>query len=254
MQKVTLLAKIYSKAQVKKGERVLRSLLQGLKVESRVLEDAYGGWMRIELSGEDENIALKHLAEEIGLCPTSLEDVERFSTMKGYVTTLEKGRDEIFVDIGLVSPSAVYAALPLRYLQAQLVDGRKLAIEKIVELFGFCENLPLTIKVIGIDKERKQVDAALAEKQLSQYRSWQNSLLDRLIILGAPAYDVLSTLKNTGLNRDVISVETLGMFEHALVCKLGTDAAGLIPKIGKVMQNTNFTVFNPKKLWNQQAT
>jgi len=250
MQKVTLLAKIYSKAQMRKAERILRSLLQGLKVESKVLEDAYDGWMHIELSGEDENVALKLLAEEFGLCPTSLEGVERFSTMKGYLTTLEKGRDEIFVDIGVISPNSVYAAVPLRHLQAQLVDGRNLAMEKIVELFGFCENLPLTIKVIGIDRERNRVEAAMSERQLNQYRSWQNSLLDRLIILGASAYEVSSTLKNTGLNRDVISVETLGMFEHALVCKLGTDAAGLIPRIGKILHNSNFTVFNPKKLWN----
>lgn len=250
MQRVTLLAKIYSKAQMRKAERILRSLLQGLKVESNVLEDAYGGWMRIELSGEDENIALKHLAEEFGLCPTSLEGVERFSTMKGYLTTLEKGRDEIFVDIGVISPSIVYAAVPLRHLQAQLVDGRNLSMEKIVELFGFCENLPLTIKVIGVDRGRNRVEAAMSERQLNQYRSWQNSLLDRLIILGASAYEVSSTLKNTGLNRDVISVENLGMFEHALVCKLGTDAAGLIPRIGKILHNSNFTVFNPKKLLN----
>lgn len=250
MPKVTLLTKIYSKAQMKKGEKVLRSLLQGLKVEARILEDTSGGWMRIELSGEDENIAVNHLAEEIGFCPTSLENVERFSTIKGYITALKKGRDEICVDIGVVSPSTVYATISLCYLQAQLADGRKLAMEKIVELFGFCENLPLTIKVFSIDKEKNHIDAALSEKQLNQYRNWQNSLLDRLIILGAPAYDVLSTLKNTELDRDVISVEPLGIFEHALVCKLGTDAAGLIPKIGKVLRNTTFTVFDPKKFCN----
>jgi hypothetical protein len=50
-----------------------------------------------------------------------------------------------------------------------------------------------------------------------------------------------------GLNRDVIDVETLGMFEHALVCKLGTDAAGLIGRVGRKLRKAKFTVFNPKK-------
>jgi len=40
----------------------------------------------------------------------------------------------------------------------------------------------------------------------------------------------------------------LGMFEHVLTCKLGTDAAGLIPKIGRILKNAKFAVFNPKKL------
>jgi hypothetical protein len=38
------------------------------------------------------------------------------------------------------------------------------------------------------------------------------------------------------------------MFEHALTCKLGTDATGLIPKIGRYMRNAAFIVFNPKKI------
>jgi hypothetical protein len=40
----------------------------------------------------------------------------------------------------------------------------------------------------------------------------------------------------------------MGMFEHALTCKLGTDAAGLISKIGRKLRNARFTVFNPRKI------
>ena len=55
-------------------------------------------------------------------------------------------------------------------------------------------------------------------------------------------------LERTRLNRDIIGVEELGMFEHALTCKLGTDAAGLVSKVGRYMRNFGFIVFNPKKL------
>jgi hypothetical protein len=55
-------------------------------------------------------------------------------------------------------------------------------------------------------------------------------------------------LEYAKLNRDVISVEPLGMFEHALTCKLGTDAAGLISKIGRILKNARFAVFNPRKI------
>jgi hypothetical protein len=40
----------------------------------------------------------------------------------------------------------------------------------------------------------------------------------------------------------------LGLFEQVLTCKLGTDAAGLIPRIGRYMRNARFFVYNPKKL------
>jgi hypothetical protein len=55
-------------------------------------------------------------------------------------------------------------------------------------------------------------------------------------------------LRYTGLDRDIVSIESLGMFEHALTCKLGTDAAGLISEIGKNMGNVRFQVFNPRNI------
>ena len=43
-------------------------------------------------------------------------------------------------------------------------------------------------------------------------------------------------------------MESLGLFEYALTCKLGTDAAGLIPRIGKILKTAKLTVFNPKRI------
>ncbi len=55
-------------------------------------------------------------------------------------------------------------------------------------------------------------------------------------------------LEYAKLNRDIINVEPSGVFEHALTCKLGTDAAGLIPKIGRILKNAKFAVFNPRRI------
>ncbi len=73
-------------------------------------------------------------------------------------------------------------------------------------------------------------------------------MLDRLIVTGASRYEVNLIIAQEGLDRDVIDVEVLGTFEHALVCKLGTDAAGLIGSIGRRLRKAKFTVFNPKKM------
>jgi hypothetical protein len=174
--------------------------------------------------------------------------VKKFSTLKGYVTKLEKSREELHVDIGVFQPKTVHAAVPLSYLQAQLTGGRKTALKKISELWGICENLPVTVKIVGANPKEDRLNAEFSNGQIKKFTDWRESLLDRLIVIGASNYEVKTALGRAELMRDVIDVETLGMFEHVLVCKLGTDAAGLISRFGKILRNGKFTVFNPKKI------
>lgn len=245
MPTVTLPIKVYSNFQLKLVDEKLQSMLKGLKVEMKICGVSSRGLVQIAVSGEDEKVALNYLRGQIGLCPTFLQHVEKFSTVKGYVASLNK--KELYVDIGIASPNTVEAAIPLTLLQAQLVDGRKMALEKIADLFGFVENLPLSVKICSVNKEKSRVEAVLSEKQLALYRSWTKSLLDRLIVLGASFNEIVLALKKTGCNRDVVNIERLGLFENAVVCKLGTDAVGLVPKIGRKLRNANFSIFNPRE-------
>jgi hypothetical protein len=248
MSTVTLLVKAYNNFQLKLVDKFLKSTLKGLKIEIEVCEVIPHQWVQINISGEDEKVGLRYLADEIGLCPTRLEHVEKFTITKGRIITTDKNEDALHIDIGVFTPKIIDAIIPLRHLRAQLVNGRKLTIEKIVELFGFRKNLPLSVKILNVDKEKNRIEAMLSEKQLIQYRNWTKSLLDRLIVLGAPIPDVTLALKEVGLNRDVLNIEPLGLFELAVTCKLGTDAAGLIPKLGRSLRNATFTVFSPKKV------
>ena len=245
MPTVTLPTKVYNNFQLKLVDEKLQSMLKGLKVETKICRVSSLGLVQIAISGEDEKVALNYLRGQIGLCPTFLQHAEKFSTVKGYVASLNK--KELYVDIGIISPFSIDAAIPLKRLQAQLVDGRKMALKKIADLFGFVENLPLNIKICSVDKEKSRIEAMLSEKQLALYRSWTESLLDRLIVLGASFNEIVLASKKTGCNRDVVNIERLGLFENAVVCKLGTDAVGLIPKIGRKLRNANFSIFNPTK-------
>jgi hypothetical protein len=248
MPTVTLSAKAYDNSQLRLVSDFLESKIKGLNVKTEVCGLNPRRWIQIAISGEDEKAAMRYLAHEIGLAPIRLEDVGKFQTMKGYMGTMDKTTGEIRADVGIFLPKIVDSAIPLQRLQAQLADGRKVTFKKLAELFGLCENLPLTVKIINIDKEKKYAEAMLADEQLSQYGNWIKSLLDRLIIIGSSIHAVRSTLKRMGLNRDILSVEPLGLFEFALTCKLGTDAAGLIPKIGNSLRRATLTVFNPKKV------
>jgi hypothetical protein len=248
MPSVTLLTKVYDNSQPEYVDRFLKSTLKGLKVETEIRGATSRGWIQIAVSGEDEKAAVRYLADQIGLCPTRLEDVAKLSMLKGYVSVIDKSKGELSVDVGVSSPKIIHATISLQHLQAQLVDGRKVALKKIAELFGFCENLPLTVKVTSVNKENRRIEAMLSEKQLMQYRNWTRSLLDRLVILGASIPEISLTLKKAMCSRDIVSVEHFGLFEHAAVCKLGTDAAGLIPKIGKRLRNATFSIFSPREI------
>jgi hypothetical protein len=248
MPTLTLLIKAYSNSQLGLIRDLLKSALEGLKVELATNGVTSRGWIRVTVSGDDENTALNYFAREFGQCPEQLSSLGKFSTTSGRITTLGKNQADVSVDIGVSSPSIVDATIPLSKLQAQLADGRKIALKKLSELFGLCENLPLTVKILNIEEEEAHIEATLAEKQLLQYRNWTTSLLDRLIILGATLHNVESALDRAGCSRDIVEIEPLGLLEYAVVCKLGTDATGLIPKIGRQLRHATFSVFNPKRI------
>jgi hypothetical protein len=248
MPAVTLLARVYDSFQQKAFEKDLKAKFEGLQVAARVYAVTGRGWVQIDVSGEDEKVALRLLTDEVGACPEKLDNLNKFVTINGRIIALNKNRDKLYVDIGVFSPNVVDAAIQLHHLQAQLIDGRKGALKKITELYGFRDNLPINLKILSVDKENDKVEAAFSERQLVQYRNWTLSLLDRLIVLGASVQDVMCALKAAECERDVVEVEPLGFSEHAIVCKLGTDATGLIPKIGGNLRKATFTIFSPRRL------
>src|SRR3990170_7661921 len=126
---------------------MLKLPFAGLDVEAKVMDTAVNRWVQLDVSGEDEAIATNYLAKEFGFCPTAFENVQKNATLKGYIVELGKSPEELLVDVGVFQPATVYAAIPLSNLQAELVDGRKLTLKEIVELFSFYEDLPLNVKI-----------------------------------------------------------------------------------------------------------
>ncbi len=248
MSQFTLLTKAYNTYQLKQVDNFLKVIFEGLDVDVKVAGIGTNKWVQVTLSGEDEAIATNLIRKEIGFCPENLEDVKKFDTLKGYIVGLGKTPDILQVDVGIFQPEIIPATISLQHLQTVLSDGRKLALKKISELYGFCNDLPLNVKINSIDKQRNRLEAGLSNIQLRKFISWQESLLDRLVVLGASSREINKMLSYTGLNRDIIDMEPLGIFEYALTCKLGTDATGLISQVGRYLKNAKFVVFNPRKI------
>ena len=248
MTTLTLLVKISSHNRLEQIGKTLKLAFEDLDAEAKILSTVADRWVQVALTGEDEEIATNYVIKEIGVCPSNFENIRKVSKLKGYIRDFKKNRRELLVDVGVFQPKIVYATIPLSCLQAQLMDGRKVALGKIVELYGFCEDLPLNVKVSRLNEDENLIEVELSSEQVRKYMVWRESLLDRLLVLGPTLYEINMTLEHARLNRDVIEVEPLGTFEHALTCKLGTDAAGLIPKIGRTLKNAKFSVFNPKRV------
>ncbi|MCX8153886.1 MAG: DUF2110 family protein [Candidatus Bathyarchaeota archaeon] len=245
MSMLTLLAKVYAASQLKQIDETLKRTFEGVAVETKILGAIADGWVQIEVAGEDAKIATNYLIKEIGICPRHIGHIKKSAVMKGYISNFETTGEELLIDIGVFEPAIVPAVVPLHRLQLQLADGRPLTLGEISELFGFCKGLPVNVKILKVSQNR--IEAELSNKQISDYTLWRDSLLDRLIIMGASLNEIKATLAHTKLYRDIIDVEPLGLLAHSLICKFGTDAAGLIPLIGRFLKHASFSIFNAKR-------
>jgi hypothetical protein len=245
LQEVVLLQKIY-KASIEGAEKFLKKILGDLDCSLTSLSVVENGWLRVQASGRDERVAVRLLERECGLAPISVVNVKRFSTFLGRVIFSGRSRTEAFVDIGAFSPKPVFAKIPLRTLQGQLVDGRKLALQRIEEMFVLLDNLPLEVRVVRVDVEA--FEAELTERQVGIFGRWACERLDRLIVSGVPIGGVKRAIERARLEGDVLGVESLGLLEHVVVCKLGTDAVGLVPRLGRWMSDGVLGVFSPRTL------
>jgi hypothetical protein len=245
MTELTLFVKAFNSGQLKQVDALLQDQFADLDVEAKVVANPASKWVQVFLEGEDETIATAYARKEIGTCPVSLENVEVGAALRGYVSKVDESRGQLTVDVGVFEPKVTQAAVPLAALRAQFSAGKDAGLKAIAEAYGISEGVPISVKVTSNEAENFTVE--LASEQVEKLKGWQQSLLDRLIILRAPKDLVTSTLERTHLDRDVIDVEQLGFFEFALTCKLGTEARGLIPRLGRYMRNAVFVVFSSKR-------
>ncbi|MDH5448337.1 MAG: DUF2110 family protein [Candidatus Bathyarchaeota archaeon] len=243
MCEVVLLQKIYGESSLDELKEVLKGLCEGLRVELTGLSVVENGWVKVEISGEDEKVAVRFLERELGLAPITIRSVKRFSVLRGKVVFSGWSRMKISVDVGVFSPKPIYVFVPLRCLQGQLVDGRKFALERVAELFGLADGFPLEVRVVKAGADG--FEAELTENQLELYSRWIDSRVDRLVVLGALGERVREAVRRARLKRDVLGVESLDFLEHVVVCNLGTDARGLVPKLGRRLFKARFVRFSP---------
>jgi hypothetical protein len=246
MPTITILEKLYNYVSPKTIEKHFLNLVNGLNVQLQFVGITNRCWIQINISGDDETAALNLFGQKFGIAPDSLVDLKKFSVTKGKIISFNKDDEALHLDLGINSKTD--AVLSKQQLCAQLADGKNISLQDLIKLFCMYENIPLEVMIIEKIRKNKAVDAVLSETQIFLFKDWIRHRFDRLIILGSLFSDINKALKLSRHSRDIIKIESLGLLEQVVLCKLGTDAIGLIPKLGRYLGSSVLVPFSPKKI------
>jgi hypothetical protein len=70
-----------------------------------------------------------------------------------------------------------------------------------------------------------------------------------VVVVGADKTQAENAIRSSGLQEDIVEVESLSLFVQSLLCKIGTDAPGVIAKIGSKLRGMSMKSYiTPAKL------
>ena len=172
-------------------------------------------WISVTVSGPDEELATDLLTKKYG----KLHDVQRGDIVRAWLAeikdkdlALEIGRKRVLVP------------------QSKLKQLGRGTARQVAVRFGLIRCLPLEVRLV------EENDAELTKNQIDTLWRWKRGT-DRINVNNATRAQIHAVLKRSGHARDIYAIERLGILEHSIVCKHGTDAPGLIPIIGPFLES-----------------
>jgi len=201
------------------------------------------GWARIDVEGQDSEIILEMVSRELGLAQTDLAKVEAQGNYSGVVCDIET---DLEVDIGIEHPAPLNVKISPRALRAQLCDGKPFSVREIADHYGLDEGSKVTVRLTRTEAER--LEGWLADTQINLFKEQIDSRLERVQVFNCVRQRLEFALRKANLGRDVISVESSTLTTHSVVCKLGTNAIGILPKLGSILRKSELKPFLPSRI------
>src|SRR5208337_4880747 len=212
--KITILerpSEITARSFKQRLEKALDELKSELKATTTLDGFTSNGWARVGIIGEDSEILTELIAKTFGLAHTDSREIEVPSVYESIITGLSAHGVEF--DIGLEKTSHFKCLVPASHLIAQLADGKNIPCREIVDDYCLFPGVRLSVRVTR--KTDDEFEAAILKAHLS---------------------------------RDIISTDRITLTVQSIECKLGTDAVGLIPKLGSVLNRQKLQPFIPKRI------
>jgi len=225
--------------------RALAEKANGLEMESDFGQQ--GQWLQVRARGEDADAFLNLLKQDYGEARVSRSSLEKWDVVRGFVAGAGRIGYGVYIDIGIQDPRPKDALYPLHRMRAQLADGEPKSAREILDANALVDFVPLKMIVTGLEGENISVE--LDDQARDNLVSWRKYPFDRVIVVGADRAFVENAVRASGLQSDVVKVESLSLFVQSVLCKIGTEAPGVIAKIGNRLRGVGLTSYRtPTKL------
>ena len=247
-QIATLAEKIPPQA-LKQGSQIIAKFLAA-KADNLEMESSFsqqGQWLQVRARGEDADAFLNLLKQEYGEAQVSRSSLEKWDDVRGFVAGAGRIGYGVYLDIGIQDPRPKDALYPLHRMRAQLADGEPNSAREILDANALVDFVPL--KLIVTELEGENITVELDDEARDNLVSWRKYPFDRVIVVGADKSFVENAVKASGLESDVVKVESLSLFVQSVLCKIGTEAPGVIAKIGNRLRGVGLKSYRtPIKL------
>jgi hypothetical protein len=227
-------------------ETAVSAIKGKLSASIRLAEFSEKGWARLDVDGDDREIMVELISRTLGRAQTELSNIEEHGNYQGIIIG-ERGGD-LEVDIGVEKPRTVNVKIKSSSLRAQLADGKLLPGVEIIDNYCLLPDSNVSIRVTRLEADSGVIEGWLSDSQIKLFSEWVTAGLDRIQVFHCFREEVQSAVRKANLERDIIATEPMTLTVHSVLCKLGTDAVGLIPKLGSVLRKSELNPFIPKRI------
>ena len=224
----------------------INKLSSGLDVSVQLVVTG-NGFVNAEVQGSDSEFFVELIKREMGLAPRNLSEIEVDDNFKAFVNGINAKRQSIEVEIGPVSTN-VKSEITREALIAQLCDGKAIPVDKVTQTYCIQEGTPILVRIKSINSERRRIEAWISDDQVARFEQWRRERTHRIIAVGGSHDKLREVIRLSKADRDIIQIEELSFTTNSLVCKLGTDAPGIIAKIGRYISEFKLYAFLPEKV------
>lgn len=202
-----------------------------------------GGWAQINITGEDNEIMSELIANNFAVAHTELAEIEPQGNYQAEI--IASNAKGLRFDVG-VDTRTLDCFIPTTNLNAQLADGKATPLPQLIECYCLYPGVRIGVRVAT--KNDHEIRGWLSDSFLDAIADWVGTGLDRIQVLECFKNEAESAVVKAHLSRDVLAVDSITLTLQSIVCKLGTDAVGLIPKLGHFLRKQPLKPFQPKKI------
>ncbi len=219
-------------------------LLKG-ELNASITMDGFSnsGWTQLHVTGEDSEITAELISKKFSLAHTTPHEIELPGNYPAQIVgSNERG---LKLDLGFGTKSSE-CLIPTSNLNTQLADGKNLPLRQLVECYCLYPGVRVAIRVDR--KTGYAVQGWLSDDFLDTLADWVTTGLDRILVFECFKREAESAALKAHLSRDVIAIDSVTLTIQSIVCKLGTDAVGLIPQLGRILRKQPLKPFQPNKI------